>query len=185
MNYNIIYAWKILSKNQQFYFTSNAHETEIDGQVYKPVCFNKNSAVEKNSGLSIDNMVMEMTLQDLALTSKDVFSGMFEDAEVQLMQSVNAEGFGVVFAGFIESLSLRSNIVTFQIKSHLAKLNTAIGQVYSQLCRAEFGDHQCKKTIPTDSSSKILCDKTLAACKKHNNVVNFRGEPMFSIKPNY
>lgn len=145
------FLWKVIRQDGQIFgFTSHDADIEYLGLTYKANTGFMPSAAATSSGLAVDDLEIEGTLSAQAVEQAEILAGIWDGAEVWVYQ-VNYEdltaGAIVIRRGWIGEI--RSGTVSFtaEMRGLTQKLAQQIGQNYSPLCRANFGDSRCKKDL--------------------------------------
>lgn len=125
--------------------------TDHDGPLaFEGITFNADSglsatAVQKATGLSVDNSEALGALSDAAIREEDILAGRFDEAEV-LAWMVNwaaPEERQVVFRGSIGEISRSGGAFRAELRGLAEQLNRPFGRIFQRSCSAVLGDASC------------------------------------------
>ena len=142
------FLWKVIRLDGQIFgFTSHDSDITYLGLTYKANTGFTPSAAATSSGLAVDDLEIEGALSAQAIEQAEILAGIWDGAEVWVYQ-VNYEdltaGAIVVRRGWIGEISSGTISFKAELRGLTQKLAQQIGQNYSPICRANFGDSRCK-----------------------------------------
>lgn len=168
----VVLMLKVTPKNAPTLgFTRHPNDLDFDGLTYRASPGMQVSAIQANTGLSVDNLDASGLLDDQIITASDVIGGKYDSAKHELFlvdyQNLNF-GKMTLLAGRIYELRLVDDVFTAQLGSLSALLNRQVGAVTSPRCRVkEFGDAQCKLDLngnhPVNGFPLTLSGQTITA----------------------
>ena len=147
----LAFLWKVIRQDGAvFGFTSHDQDITYLGLVYKADTGFIPSAANTSSGLAVDDLELQGILSSLAINQAEIVAGTWDGAEVWLYQ-VNyldlTAGAITVRRGWTGEIKSGKIAFTTELRGITQKLAQQIGQNYSPLCRATFGDGRCKKDL--------------------------------------
>ena len=144
---------KIISKNLRhtYLFTNSDEKIIIDNDIYEPSNGIDISAIELINGLAEDNFEIKFTppqnLLDLILL------GLMDDCSVYLKIIDTANILNGIYKTLLsrEGMISRFEVNKYDVKAEVLSLkklfDMAEQEIYSETCRARFGDFKCKVNI--------------------------------------
>jgi uncharacterized phage protein (TIGR02218 family) len=167
-------CWKLTLKSGEIIgFTNHQYNLIIDAQLYIAASGFTPSALASNNSLAVDNMEIEGILDHEILQEQDILAGVYDYAEIEVFM-VNyldhRQGKIHLKRGWLGTITVKNKRFIAEVRGITQKLSTPIGELYSPLCRATFGDTRCKvdlkqyskKGVVTGISDKlIIFDKEL------------------------
>lgn len=128
-------------------FTRHPEDLDFEGLTYRASPGMQVSAIQANSGLSVDNLDASGLLDDQVITETDVIGGKYDSAQHELfIVDYTRLDFGkmILLSGRVYELRLVDDVFTAQLGSLSALLSRRMGAVTTPRCRVkEFGDAQC------------------------------------------
>lgn len=136
-------------------FTEYDHDLHIDGVCYLARSGANASASHSSVGCEIDNMDIECALSSELITDNDITCGRYNHAEVESFivdyQDLTA-GKMAFKRGWLGEIKSSGASFIGEVRGLTQNFSANVGEVYSPVCRAKFGDHRCKMR---ESSWKI------------------------------
>lgn len=243
---NYFVCIQIKSEYKTLCFTNKDIDINYDNLTFKPGLLIKKLSFRNIHTANVLNQINIMQSTEMIEEIKDFANNNTEILIYLYSKSTQWEILEDIFKGFIFSLeNISNNEVKITFYDMLYQLQNEIGEFFSPVCRAEFGDKKCQKNLAEYTSSgltlnvinqhsfitdilkpdgyflngyaiiydknsskkfksKIInhinniiytlsdcnfqlqtnfiieliqpCNKSIADCKKFNNIVNFRGE---------
>lgn len=141
--------WKVTrTDGAVFGFTNHDADLVFDGLTYVADIGINASAVQTSTGLSVDNLDVMGFLSSGTLTQGDVDKGLWDHAEVRLMECNWADlSMGVLKEkrGWIGQIETTDAGYKTEFRGLAVKLNAAIGRVVAAGCPHQLGDAKCQK----------------------------------------
>jgi uncharacterized phage protein (TIGR02218 family) len=154
-------CWRITRNDGSLWgYTSHDVSLNVAGLVYNPQSGFSTSAVETKEGLSVDNLELDALVLSVEFNEAELMAGRWDFARVEIFQVMwsnpNA-GLLILRRGTLGEVSFTAqgprNSTTGTYKAELRGLlqpiSQVIGEVVSQLCRANLGDARCKVDLPS------------------------------------
>lgn len=152
--------WKVTrSDGVIFGFTNHDADLVFDGLTYVADLGINASAVQTTAGLSVDNLDVTGFLTSGTLTADDVEAGLWDHAEVRLMQCNWADlSMGVMKEkrGWIGQITTTDAGYTTEFRGLATKLNAAIGRLVAPGCPHQLGDAKCQKDTTDFTTAGIV-----------------------------
>lgn len=129
-------------------FTEHDRDLIMDGVCYHASGGMMSTALMCKENLSIDHMDIEGILQHDMISEVDIVSGKYAYAELRIYQVDFAHLPYVkklIKRGWMGEITLKDHRFIATLEGLTNRLHQEIGEHYSASCRAEFGDHHCKK----------------------------------------
>ena len=140
--------WKVIRYDGRvFGFTDHDEDIIYSGIRYRADLGISASNIQQGSNLSVDNLDVTGFLSSGTLTEKDVKGGVWDNAEVRLMEINWADtSMGVLKTkrGWLGQITVADNVYTSEFRGLAAALNASIGEVTGPGCTAQLGDDRCK-----------------------------------------
>lgn len=140
-------AWLVKRKDgQTFGFTDHDVDLEFDGNLFKANSGLTAGALQKSTGLAVDNTEVMGSLSDAAISETDLLAGRFDGAEVViwLLNWRNADQRMIRFRGSFGEIQLSKGAFRVELRGLTEGLNQARGRVYQPTCAAVLGDRECR-----------------------------------------
>jgi len=140
-------CWKIVRRDGVILgFTTLDRDLTVAGQIYRTMPAFRPSAISGGSGLAVDNMEIEGALTSGAITRKDLDSGRYDFARIEVFLVNWQDPDGGVHAlrhGALGEVRIRDEAFVAEVRGLKQKLQSPVGEVYSPECRADLGDVRC------------------------------------------
>lgn len=128
-------------------FTDHVHNLVIDGITYEAQSGYAASAISQAEGLAVGNTEIEGALKSDAITEFDLSIGRYNYAAIEIFQ-VNykdlSKGKKFLKSGFLGEVERGDHTFRAEIRGLAEMAQRKIGDVYSEKCRAMFGDKHCR-----------------------------------------
>jgi uncharacterized phage protein (TIGR02218 family) len=171
-------CWRITRNDDTVWgYTSHNAALTIGSVTYDPQSGFTPSAVETKEGLSVDNLELDALVLSVEFTESELLAGRWDFAKVDIFQVIwrtpNA-GQLLLRRGTLGEVSFSAqgprNSTTGAYKAELRgllqPLSQVVGEVVSQMCRANLGDARCKVILPF-----LTVTATAAAVNAANQVI--------------
>lgn len=144
----IAYCWTITrTDGEVFRFTDHDETITIGGYDYLASAGMGGTDLQQDRSLSVDNMEAVAFLDDDTITDADLRAGLFDGSGIDLFLVNWADtsmGNLKILSGWrFGQVEIRDAICTVEMRGLGSKLGTNICDLYSETCRADFGDAQC------------------------------------------
>ena len=143
----IAWCWKLtLLDGTIMGFTSHDEDLIIDGITYEASSGFSPSAVETGKDMSVDNLDVEGYLISDRITKKDVETGCYDNAEIEVFLcnwgNVNDTPF-ILRHGTLGEVTTGKLAFQAEISGLTAYLQQTTGEIIQKACRATLGDERC------------------------------------------
>jgi uncharacterized phage protein (TIGR02218 family) len=144
----IAYCWVITRSDAEiFRFTDHDEDITVLGHDYMASAAMGSTDLKQNRSLAVDNMEAIAFLDSELITDADLRAGLFDGATVDLFLvnwSDPSMGILEILTGWsFGQVEIRDSACTVEIRGLGQKLSRNICELYSETCRAQFGDAQC------------------------------------------
>lgn len=144
---SIATLWRVeRTDGRVFGFSSLDVDIEFEGVRYEAETGVMPAAVSTRAGLQVDNTEAQGFLSGSALTEADLLAGLWDHAEIRIMQ-VNWRDLSMgslkLRRGWLGEVVVRDNAFTAEARGLTAALNAVVGELVSPACSAELGDSRC------------------------------------------
>lgn len=140
-------CWSITRKDTVVLrFTEFDRDLVVDGNTYKASDSMSPTAVSSQAGLAVDNLEFDGMLSAAAITEADILSGKYDHAEITMFMVNYADptmGKLHLKTGWLGEVTLQGGQFTAELRGISSRLQQAIGEVYTNTCRAKLGDVRC------------------------------------------
>lgn len=128
-----------------FGFTDHDLDLEFDGVTFKADSGLTAQALQRTTGLSVDNTEALGALRSVAVTEADLVAGLFDGAEVEAwLVNWAAPGNRMLqFRGSLGEIQTGGGAFQAELRGLTDRLNQPRGRVYQALCPARLGDTAC------------------------------------------
>lgn len=143
-------AWVLKRRDGRvFGFTDHDCELVVDGVACTAASGLTASAMERATGLSVDNVEAVGALSHDGITEADIRAGRWDEAAVTayLVDWSDPTAFEIVFRGTIGEIAWGAGAFTAELRGLSEALNRARGRVYQHRCDAVFGDGRCGMNV--------------------------------------
>lgn len=149
-------AWSVVRLDGRVYgFTDHDCDLTFDGLTFKANTGMTASAMQKSTGMSVDNTEVIGALSDTAIDELDLSIGRFDDAKVVLwtVNWSNVADRSIRFRGTFGEMQWSAGSFTVELRGLTEALNRTTGRVYQPDCSAILGDHDCNFDLKRASFS--------------------------------
>lgn len=144
-------CWKVTRQDGTVYgFTDHDSDIIVSAVTYKAETGFMPTAIQSNEKLSVDNMNADGIFDSSTITEGDLSAGLYDYADVEIfMVNYASVGMGLLKLkkGTLGEVTMKDYSFETEFRSLSQKLQQNIGEVYSPLCRADFGDARCGITV--------------------------------------
>lgn len=144
------FCWKFTRPDGKIFgFTEHSADIEFGGVSYKARTGFTPSALDSDLSLSVDNMEIQGYFDDDSVTIRDLETGKFDEAEVEVfyVDWRNPENRVFRASGFLGSMKFDGQSFAVEYRSLAQKLTIGLGRVYSGSCDAILGDSKCRANL--------------------------------------
>ena len=132
-------------------FTDHDQPLSFDSKTFRAESGMSALALQRSTGLSVDNTESLGALHDTSITAEDIKAGRYDRAEVVAWR-VNWADVSqrvVMFRGHIGGMRSAGGAFQAEIRGLSDALNQPIGRVYQKPCSAVLGDTSCRFNVVT------------------------------------
>lgn len=165
------FCWLLkLKSGEELGFTDFDQDLIINNITYHCASGFTGSAIQSNSGLTVDNLEIEGMLDNELILKQDLIAGKYDYAEIEIFM-VNYEDLSAgklnLKRGWFGEVGVKDNMFIAEVKGLSQALNKNIGDLYSHRCRAKFGDAKCKADL-----SKYTFSGTITEVQSNNIIID-------------
>lgn len=156
-------TWLVRRKDGETYgFTDHDCDLSFDGVVFAARTGMTAGALEKSTGLAVDNTEVTGALSDASIREEDILAGRYDGAEVTtyLVNWANVAERSILFRGTFGEMVRSGGAFRVELRGLTEKLNVPHGRVYHRECGAVLGDGQCRIDL---SAAAHSCERPLQA----------------------
>ena len=143
-------------------FTDHDRDLNFDGTTFEADAGLDAQALERSSGLSVDNTDVNGALRSDRISEADILAGRLDGAEVHqwLVDWGDVQSRELVFRGFIGEIRHGAGAFEAELRGLEDLLNRPLGRAYLRACQADLGDASCGVNLAdsTYRSSGIVTD---------------------------
>ena len=143
-------CWQVVrSDGEALGFTDHDRDLSFDGIVFRADSGLTGRAVQKATGLSVDNTAAMGSLSSPGIRPEDIEAGRYDGAKVTIWQ-VNwndTDARQIEFRGTLGEITRSGAEFEAELRGLTEALNRAEGLVYQRQCTAKLGDHRCRVDI--------------------------------------
>ncbi|WP_371153696.1 DUF2163 domain-containing protein [Jannaschia sp. 2305UL9-9] len=164
-------AWVLRRVDGRLYgFTDHDRPLTVDGVPCVASSGMAAGALQRATGLSVDNSEAVGALSHDAITEADLRAGKWDDASVTtyLVNWAAPDAFEVLFRGTLGEASWGEGAFSVELRSLSEALNMVQGRVYQARCDAVLGDGRCRR----DLSDEIFTVDVLVDAVEDNRVLH-------------
>jgi len=141
-------CWTITRKDGEiFRFTDHDCDLTVATHDYLAAAGMASTDLKQDRTLSVDNMEAVTFLDSDTITDSDLRARLFDDASVDLFLVNWADStmgtLPVLLGWLLGRVEIRDNACTAELRGLGQRLSCKICALYSETCRADFGDAQC------------------------------------------
>lgn len=140
-------AWAITRKDGEvFGFTDHDRVLVFDDMTFLPDSGMTAMALQRATGLSVDNTEALGALSEAGLTEADIEAGRFDGAEVTAWKVnwADVTERALMFRGVIGEIQRIDGAFRAEVRGLSSLLNRPVGRVYQKPCTAVLGDKACR-----------------------------------------
>lgn len=148
----LAHAWAITRADGEVHgFTDHDKALSFDGITFRPDTGMTGLALQRATGLSVDNTEALGALTDAGLTEAEIEAGRFDGADVQVWRVNWAEVSqrALLFRGVIGEIKRVDGAFHAEVRGLSSLLNRPVGRVYQKPCTAVLGDAACGFDLET------------------------------------
>lgn len=153
-------AWILTKTNgETLGFTDHDFPVTVVGVRCLPQKGLNASAIQQNTGMSIDNTEAMGVISDQSIRDADIKLGLYDGAILQKWRVdwSDQKSAELEFEGAISEITQKDHLFHAEVQSSAAALNRPIGQVYQKPCSAVLGGTACGVSLD-DPLYAIACD---------------------------
>lgn len=139
-------CWLVIrSDGAAFGFTDHDEDVAFDGQVFLANSGMTAQAIERTTGLSIDNAEAVGALSAAGLSEADLRAGLFDGAAVQhwLVDWSDPAARVLEFRGTLGEIRQAAGAFEVELRGAAEALNQPVGRAYQGTCEQALGDAKC------------------------------------------
>jgi len=139
-------AWKVeRADGVVLGFTDHDRPLNFDGVTFKADSGLTANALQKTTGLAVDNCEAVGALSAAAIIEADLAAGRYDGAKVTLwlVNWADVDARHVLFSGTIGEVQCGAGGFQAELRGLSEALNAASGRVFQRLCTADLGDKAC------------------------------------------
>ncbi|NEX44762.1 DUF2163 domain-containing protein [Pseudotabrizicola algicola] len=151
-------AWLVRRKDGvTLGFTDHDCDLVFDGVAYTAKSGLTAGALEKTTGLAVDNTEVTGALSDASVREEDILAGRYDGAEVTtfLVNWANVSERSVLFRGSFGEITRSQGAFRVELRGLSESLNVKRGRIYHAACGAVLGDRNCKVDLSTPQMSVV------------------------------
>lgn len=140
-------CWKVTRKDGMVLgFTDHNSDLEVESVSYSAATGFTPTSIASQASLAVDNLDVEGMLQAGSITEQDILAGRYDHAEIEVFM-VNyadiSQGTLALRKGWLGEIEVRNHQFVAEVRGLSQQLAQTIGDLYSPVCRARFGDLRC------------------------------------------
>lgn len=145
--------WRVTRVDgREFYFTDSDRDITFEGNVYESSVGYDATAIDNQSGLSVDNLEVTGFLSSDAITDRELRGGLWDYAEIRIgivNYSAPTQGRIAMRRGRLGEVVYdeRSNQFQAELRGLTQQYAQQIVELHQQECTADLGDERCKVPI--------------------------------------
>ena len=140
-------AWRVTRRDgATFGFTDHDRDLEFEGTVFRADSGLTAGALQKSTGLAVDNTEVAGSLSDVRISETDLLAGRFDGAEVVtwLLNWQNVAQRTIRFRGSFGEIVVSNGAFRVELRGLTEALSQTRGRVYQPSCSAVLGDKECR-----------------------------------------
>ncbi len=140
-------TWQVTRRDGNVYgFTDHDLDLEFDGTRFKANSGLTAGALQKSTGLAVDNTEVIGSLSDAAISETDLMAGRFDGADVVtwLVNWKEVEQRTIRFRGTFGEIQISNGTFRVELRGLTEAMNQAGGRIYHASCSAILGDRECR-----------------------------------------
>lgn len=160
-------CWKIARNDGvELGFTDHDSAFEFDGTRFEAASGLTASAIQTESGLSVDNSAISGALSSAAIQESDIQAGRFDNADVWhwFVNWNDVKDRVLIFRGTLGDITRGEQAFEAELRGLSHKLNLPVGRRYLRQCNCQFGDAKCG--IDTSESEHRLSSSVIVSADR-------------------
>lgn len=152
-------AWLVRRKDGvTLGFTDHDCDLIFDGVQFAARSGLTAGALEKTTGLAVDNTEVSGALSAESVSEKDILAGRYDGAEVTtfLVNWAKVEERAILFRGTFGEMTRSQGAFRVELRGLTEGLNVKTGRIYHSECGAALGDTSCKVDLAAPQMSTSL-----------------------------
>jgi uncharacterized phage protein (TIGR02218 family) len=149
----LVNCWKVTRRDGTVLgFADHDEDITFDTVLYKAATGFTPSSIDSQSSLAVDNLDVEGMIESGSITEQDMLAGKYDYAAIEIFLLNYADltqGKMMLRSGWLGEVELRNKQFVAEIRGLTQALSTQIGDLYSPICRATFGDSRCGYDLAT------------------------------------
>jgi uncharacterized phage protein (TIGR02218 family) len=132
-------------------FTDHDRDMTFDGKTYKAASGMTAKALQRGTGLSVDNSEAVGALSAAAITETDISAGRFDGAAIEcwMVNWADVSARMMLFRGQFGEVTRQAGAFQVELRGLTDALNQMGGKVYVKTCSAVLGDGECGFNLDT------------------------------------
>lgn len=162
-------CWHIELKNGRSYrFIEHEDDIDIGLDTYKSVFQFERSAIEISSDSNVSNLCINGIINHNSIKHEDLVAGLFDFAKVSVFLIDVNDPLKQLYlrTGWFGEVTIYDNNFVVEIKGLADVYDQKIGELYSNLCRAQLGDSKCRVDL-----SHLIKQMQIKRVINHNNII--------------
>jgi uncharacterized phage protein (TIGR02218 family) len=143
----VCHLWKVEREDGAIMgFTDHDCSIELDGVSYRADTGLTAQALQKTTGMSVDNTEAIGALSSFAIAESDIAAGRYDGAEVTawLVNWRNLTEKLCLFRGRFGEITYGEGVFKVELRGLTDRLNQPLGRTFQKACSAILGDGQCR-----------------------------------------
>lgn len=151
-------CWKITRRDTTVLgFTDHDAPLTVGATTYEPTAGYVPSSIDRNTGLSADNLQLAGVIDSVEISDGDLRNGLYTGARVEIFTvdwtNPAAGAVSVLHVGHLGEVSITGSQYTATLLSLENELRKPALRIVSAQCDADLGDTRCGFTLLTDTGS--------------------------------
>ena len=144
-------------------YTDHDRDVIFEGVAFRAASGLTAGAVERSTGLSVDNAEAAGALSDTGITETDIAAGRYDGAEITVWDAdwIDPSDRRITFKGTFGEVTRAGGAFRVELRGLSEALNRPRGKVFQPLCQAALGDAACKVDLGSDAHS---CEQEVEGC---------------------
>lgn len=159
-------CWRVVRQDGRRYgFTDHDADLTFDGTVYRASSGLDATAVQANTGLSVDNGQVMGALSDAGVSDAEIGAGRFDRAAIEhwLVDWTRPELRALIFAGRFGEIRRKDGAFEVELRGLAEALNAPVGRTLQRNCDRRLGDAKCRFDLETPGFSAVSQVKRVEA----------------------
>ncbi|MFN4129189.1 MAG: DUF2163 domain-containing protein [Paracoccaceae bacterium] len=144
-------------------FTDHDCDLTFDGVRFSARSGLTAGALEKTTGMAVDNTEVMGALSDATVSEEDILAGRYDGAEVttHLVNWANVTERSIIFRGTFGEMTRSQGAFRVELRGLTEALNVKNGRIYHAECGAVLGDKLCKVDLSTSQMSAVAAVQSI------------------------